>query len=152
MPLVLLDTNILLRGTDPGDPMFRAAEEAVQNLRARGDLPCLVPQIIVEFRAVATRPAPVNGLGMTQVDAGTEIRRILRLFPLLDEVSAIFTEWRNLVGSCGATGKQNHDARIAAAMRKHGISTILTFNKSDFTRYPGITVLEPADLVSSTPS
>ena len=41
------------------------------------------------------------------------------------------------------SGKNTHDGRIAAAMRVHGINTILTFNVHDFARYPRILALHP---------
>ena len=34
-------------------------------------------------------------------------------------------------------------------MLVHGVTHILTFNDKDFRRYPQITVLTPADVVSS---
>src|SRR5260370_41264672 len=36
-----------------------------------------------------------------------------------------------------------HDARLVAAMEVHGITAILTFDKSGFSRYPGIEVVHP---------
>ena len=147
MPLVLIDTNILLRSADPMHPMNQVAVEAVEQLRQRGDTPCLVPQNLVEFRAVCTRPLAVNGLGMDQQRIQGEIARLKSLFLIFDEVPAIFAEWERLVDTFGSAGKQNHDARIVAAMNVHGIPLILTFNKSDFIRYPGLTVLEPKDIL-----
>lgn len=37
------------------------------------------------------------------------------------------------------------------AMRVHGLTHLLTFNGTDFTRYPGITVLDPSAVVPPTP-
>jgi len=45
-------------------------------------------------------------------------------------------------------GKQNHDARIVAAMIVHSVPRILTFNDSDFRRYAEIDVISP-DVVLS---
>lgn len=143
MPLVLVDTNILLRAAQPTHPMHAAAVDALASLRRQGDQPCLVPQNLVEFRAVCTRPVVSNGLGMTQIQARAEIARLKSLFPVLPDMPAILDEWERLVDACGALGKQNHDARLAAAMVVHRISKILTFNEADFTRYPGITVVVP---------
>lgn len=36
------------------------------------------------------------------------------------------------------------NARIAAALCVHSISRLLTFNTTDFARYPGVTALDPA--------
>jgi predicted nucleic acid-binding protein len=51
-----------------------------------------------------------------------------------------------MVVAYGVSGVQVHDARLAAAMRVHGMTHILTFNPADFQRYPGITVVHPANL------
>lgn len=47
--------------------------------------------------------------------------------------------------------KQVHDARLVALMQAHGITHILTLNGSDFTRYPGITPVDPASLAPPPP-
>jgi hypothetical protein len=44
---------------------------------------------------------------------------------------------------------QVHDARLVAAMEVQGISHILTFNVTDFVRYPDITVVHPQDLAAT---
>jgi predicted nucleic acid-binding protein len=68
-----------------------------------------------------------------------------RLFPLLPDSAAVYTEWRRLVVSFGVSGIQVHDARIVAAMIVHGVTQILTFNTTDFVRYGtrGITAVDP---------
>lgn len=149
MNLVLMDTNIILRSVQPAHIMYPDAINAQTELRRRGEQPCLVAQNLIEFRAVATHPAALNGLGLNQSSADAEIARLKLLYPILADVPAILPEWERLVSISGAEGKQNHDARIAAAMLVHGIPTILTFNKSDFTRYPGITVLTPQEVLNS---
>ena len=39
------------------------------------------------------------------------------------------------------SGVNVHDARLAAAMKIHGISHLLTLNPADFARYDHITVV-----------
>jgi predicted nucleic acid-binding protein len=41
------------------------------------------------------------------------------------------------------SGKPAHDARLVAAMHVHGLTSILTFDKTGFTRYAGIEVVNP---------
>jgi hypothetical protein len=53
-------------------------------------------------------------------------------------------EWRRLVVAHSVSGKKTHDARLVAAMSVHGVAHILTLNADDFTRFTGITVLDPA--------
>jgi len=62
---------------------------------------------------------------------------------LLRDTPGVYDEWRRLVATHAASGKAAHDARLVAAMMIHEITHILTFNGSDFKRYPGITVLHP---------
>ncbi|MGO9256910.1 MAG: type II toxin-antitoxin system VapC family toxin [Bryobacteraceae bacterium] len=45
-------------------------------------------------------------------------------------------------------GKPAHDARLVAAMQVHGLAAILTFDKTGFSRYAGIEVVHPADVVA----
>lgn len=147
---VLLDTNILGRYLQLGHSQHRAAKDAVDALVARGDAPRLVPQVLYELWSVATRPAAVNGLGLSAAQAAAEVSRMLRLFPLLDDSPAIFPEWQRLVTAHAVMGKNGHDARLVAAMLVHGVTHLLTFNTADFTRFPGITVLDPASFSPRT--
>jgi predicted nucleic acid-binding protein len=143
MTFVLSDTNILLRSCQPAHPMYREAVDAVDELRRRGDQLCIMAQNLVEFRSVATRPASGNGLGMSETEADTELARLKRLFVVFADDAAILPEWERLVSAYGAAGKQNHDARLVAAMLAHRVTAILTFNRDDFIRYIEITVLTP---------
>src|SRR5438132_1553235 len=62
---VLLDTNILGQMAETGHVQHPIAVDAVAALVGRGDIPCLVPQVLYEFWTVATRPPTSNGLGYT---------------------------------------------------------------------------------------
>jgi predicted nucleic acid-binding protein len=41
---------------------------------------------------------------------------------------------------------QVYDTRLVASMHVHGITHLLTFNVSDFARFPGITAAHPQDI------
>ena len=84
---------------------------------------------------------------MTQNEADAEIARLLEIHLLFEDRTEIFDEWRSLVSIFGAQGKQNHDARIVAAMNVHKIDAILTFNSDDFERYTGIEVMNPVNVI-----
>ena len=139
----LADTNILTRWTQPHLPEYAHVISAVEALRERGEAVFVTPQNLIEFWSVATRPVTVNGLGMSPAEADQELQRFELLFPLLPDTPAIYQEWRTLVVTVGVSGRQAHDARLAAAMRAHGVTHLLTFNTADFVRYPGITVISP---------
>lgn len=72
---------------------------------------------------------------------------IKSLFVVLTETKEIYDVWEALVIKHRVSGKTSHDARIVAAMRVHRLTSILTFNTSDFTRYPDIEVVHPANVV-----
>jgi predicted nucleic acid-binding protein len=68
---------------------------------------------------------------------------------LLRVGEAIYHEWRRLVVAHSVLGVQVHDARLAAAMKVHRVTHLLTLNAPDFKRYPHITVVHPGILVYS---
>lgn len=108
--------------------------------------PCLAAQNLVEFSAVATRPVDANGLGMSCAWAAAQIVRMKRFFVILAENADLQPEWETLVAKHGVSGKKVHDARLLATMNVHHVSCILTFNTGDFSRYPGLTVIDPSSV------
>lgn len=139
----LVDTNILTRSAEPGDPLYKPATDALATIRAQGHSLCLVPQNLYEFWVVMTRPQVVNGLGKTAVEAAHELAAVQALFPILDDTPALYPEWERLVIASGVVGKNAHDARLVASRSVHGLSHLLTFNGPDFRRFPNITVIDP---------
>lgn len=149
---VLVDTNIVSRLAQPPHPQHRVALAALDALKAGGAEMRVVPQVLYEFWTVCTRPERDNGLGLTTSQAHAEQVRALSLFTLLPDTAAVFTAWQRLVVQHDVKGKNAHDARLVAAMTVHGVTHILTFNTADFSRYPGITVVDPASFPApSTP-
>jgi predicted nucleic acid-binding protein len=146
MATFLLDTNLLLRLSDGSSPHQALADQAIKRLRLRGDWPCLTAQNLIEFWAVATRPASANGFGWDRQKTRVEINQLLNRFPLLDDTPAILTNWINLVTIHDVKGKKVHDARLVAIMQTHGVTHFLTFNTDDFKGYSGITLVHPSDV------
>jgi predicted nucleic acid-binding protein len=72
--------------------------------------------------------------------------RLKSIFPLLPDTPAIYPAWESLVVRYQVSGKPAHDARLVAAMQVHGLATILTFDKTGFSRYVGINVVHPAEV------
>jgi predicted nucleic acid-binding protein len=140
---VLLDTNILLRLVDPASTQHTSAVEAIDALKSESSLLCLVPQVIYEFWTVATRPVTANGMGMTAKVADRQVATLLRLFTMLRDERAIFEHWHTLVTKHNVRGVKAHDVRLAAAMLKHDLSHVLTFDPTVFRRFEQITVLNP---------
>ena len=146
--MILLDTNILLRYASAADPAFATVDTAIKALHAGGEVLCVVPQNIYEFWATATRPTASNGLGLSIPEWQVQVARIKRLFRLIPDLPNLFGEWEALVVAHTCHGRVSYDARLAAAMRTHGIARILTFNGADFARFPGLIILDPATLVA----
>jgi len=148
--IVLLDANIVLRTIDTSAPLRPVARSAVDALRIRGCIPCIVPQTLYEFWVVATRPLDKNGLGLSAPDCIQEVATLKRYYPLLLDSELLYSTWELLVSERLCHGKVAHDARYVAAMRTHQITQLLTFNRVDFTRYPDITILDPHTIASAT--
>ena len=149
--MILLDTNVLLRYANPVDPAYLVARTAISTLTTAGDTLCLVPQNFYEFWAVATRPIPNNGLGLSIAECQQETSLLKTAFTLLGDHPSLFAEWEGLVVTYSCHGRVSYDARLVAAMRTHGLTRILTFNGTDFARYPGIKVMDPHTVAASAP-
>jgi|SRR5579863_2457384 len=140
---MLVDTSVLIRTLQPHHSLFVPADRAVRLLPAQGRELHIVAQNLIELWVVATRPLGENGLGMTAAEAASELERIKSMFFFLPETPAIYPAWEALVIEHQVIGKPAHDARLVAAMQVHGITAILTFDRTGFSRYPGIEVIHP---------
>jgi predicted nucleic acid-binding protein len=140
---ILIDTNVLLRRTQPSHPHHNLAVESVARLIERGDNVCYTPQIIAEFWCVATRPEANNGLGLSPAQASMEVAKIEAFLDLLPDTPFVYAEWKRLVSTHEVRGVRVHDARLVASMIVHGVNQALTFNISDFERF-GVEALNPS--------
>jgi predicted nucleic acid-binding protein len=144
----LIDTNVLGRLADVLDAQHGAASRAVAELHRRGEVLHITPQVLIEFRNVATRPIAANGLGISAADAETHAATFEAQFPLLADTPDIYPAWKGLVKALGVVGKRVHDARLVAVCHVHALTHLLTFNTSDFAGMaafgPGVVVVDPA--------
>ncbi|MEA5577101.1 type II toxin-antitoxin system VapC family toxin [Anabaena sp. UHCC 0451] len=143
----LVDTNILLRLVQKNSPMHLDTQRAILTLKKQGEFLCIIPQNIIEFWAVATRPLDKNGLGLSITQAEEESAKLKKIFILELDIPQIFTEWESLVIQYQVMGKQVHDARLVGAMLAHNITHLLTFNADDFKRFSDIVVVDPRSVV-----
>jgi predicted nucleic acid-binding protein len=139
----LVDTNILLLAAQPTHPMNEAAARALKILMERDESLAVAIQNIAEFWDVATRPSKNNGLGFTIEEAKTELAKLEGFFEIVSENTASYAAWKTLVTTRRVSGVEVHDARLAAVMKAHGITKILTFNNRDFARFDGIEAILP---------
>ena len=144
----VLDTSVLIGSIETGASRHLPATMAVSKLLGRNEFVCVFPQNLVEFWTVATRPQDANGLGFSIKETQSAIDKIKLQFALKSEDETIFENWERLVTTYSVSGKTTHDARIVAAMQTHKIENLLTFNVSDFKRYPEIiNVFAPEDVI-----
>jgi len=146
---ILCDTNLLVRSVSRNDSDHPLAIESLARLRSDGHSLVLVPQCLYEFFAVATRPAINNGLGIVPQDAVQFVKDFIDLMPLLRDERRVFEHWLSLMSVYAVQGKQTHDARIVAAMDRHQVDHLLTFNPKHFKRFTHLTVLSPEAVVKA---
>ncbi|WP_145430766.1 type II toxin-antitoxin system VapC family toxin [Lacipirellula limnantheis] len=122
------------------------------SLRTAGHSLALVPQVFYELWSVLTRPAANNGLGFSIEQSLEDQRRILDSSELFEDDSGVFAAWRDLDAKYRVLGKQAHDARLVAAMVRHGIGHLMTFNDQDFARFIEIAVIAPPAAAAFPPA
>src|SRR6266481_2525957 len=94
----LIDTTVLTRLANATDAQHAVAARSVLELHRRGEVLNVTPQVLVEFRNLATRPVATNGLGLSTVDAEAQAATFEARFPLLTETPDVYparhAEWR----------------------------------------------------------
>jgi predicted nucleic acid-binding protein len=139
----LLDTNILLRASQPGHAHHADAVSAPLALISAGRTLCVGAQTAYEFLAVASKPMSENGLGMRHIDAVSQLDKLLGGVEVLLDSMDVIAELKRLVVTHQVTGKKVHDCHLVAVMGTHHVSEILTFNAADFLRFTHLQVLLP---------
>jgi len=142
---ILADSGILLRLFELTDSRHVAAQAAVDMLSDQGHELVTAAQNLAEFWNVCTRPDTARGgFGLSLAETELRLQRLEIQFTLLPDLATTYAIWRNLIVAHAVLGKQVHDARLAALMLSHGVTHLVTLNGRDFTRYPGLTVIDPA--------
>lgn len=143
----LLDTSLLARLANKADAQHALAFEAIVELHRRGEVLCVTPQVLIEFRSVATRPKESNGLGLSAAEAKAQSAVFEAVFPLLAETADVFPVWKRIVDTQSVIGKQVHDARLIAICHVNAITDLLTFNIGHLSRIaacePTVNVVAP---------
>jgi len=142
-----IDTNVIARSIHEGHSMQQASKDAIKVLLDRGETVCVLAQSLYEFWVIATRPLEANGFGMSATEAQIRLAEFEARLTLKTDRPEIYAEWKQLVTQHSVMGKPAHDARIAAAMKVHGITHLLTFNVGDFKRFQQITVVSPTEVL-----
>lgn len=142
---VLIDTNVLLAATDEARNDHVASAAVLSTWPARGFTCYTSGQILREYLVVATRPAAVNGLGMSRGDALNNVAVLRDRLRFLPESEKVHVRLLELLSLLPCTGKHIHDANIAATALAHGVTTVVTRNTDDFRPFgPHLRVVDVA--------
>jgi predicted nucleic acid-binding protein len=98
----LVDTNVLLRGVQKSHEMHFDAVRATDLLLRNTEMVSVIPQNLIEFWAVATRPEAKNGLGLSVEETAQRIAVIKSTFEVLADTNDIFNVWEQLVATTRA--------------------------------------------------
>jgi predicted nucleic acid-binding protein len=143
----LIDTNVFLRLVPKSDPDRAIVLDALRKLRAGNEELYYTTQVLAEFWTVCTRPSTARGgYGLTPTRTERKARMIERYCQFLPETVAGRQEWRRLIAAHAIQGVQAHDTRLVAVMNAYGVTHLLTFEKGNFKRFPGITVVSPGEI------
>ena len=135
---IAVDTSLVVRNANRDDALHAHVSTRMGDLVTAGAELCIAPQVVFEFWVVATRPAEVNGLGMSAATAKEKVEAILEGFVLLADPEDLLVRWLALCVRYDVCGKPAHDARLAAWILSQGIDRLLTLNPKDLDRYEGI--------------
>jgi predicted nucleic acid-binding protein len=137
----LLDINVVVHLATQQNCCVAAT---VRLLLAGCDL-ILAPQVLFEFWSAATKPLKKNGLGWSSQQTRKIVDALLRTFSLLPEPADLLPCWLDIVTRLDIRGPKSYDARLACWALLHGISNLLTHNKSDFALLP-FSAKEPGEI------
>jgi predicted nucleic acid-binding protein len=141
----LLDTNVLLAATDEARAHHPRARVTLDAWPAAGTALYTSGQILREYLVVATRPAELNGLGLELSDALANVTALRARMRLLEETKAVADRLATLLVEAPSTGRKIHDANVVATMLVHGLTTLVTSDVSDFSRFaPRVEVIDLA--------
>ena len=129
---IFIDTNILLTASDSSREDYSFAQGIFNKIAISGCHPISSGQVLREYLVVATRPKNANGLGLSPGDAVHNIKEFEKRITIYEERKSTADLLQHLVVRYQLKGKRIHDANIAATMKTHGISFLLTQNTADF--------------------
>src|ERR1039457_2570394 len=112
----LLDSNILIRWVQHGDPGSPVVVTALDRLMLSDADLCYTTQNLGEFWNALTRPANRNGYGLSPVEAARGAVSVVSRRRLLPPRVAVYQQWRRLLVDFRVSVVQVHDARLVAVM------------------------------------
>ena len=138
-----LDANILLYASDTGSPHHVAAQECLRRCVAGPETVYLPWPVLMAYLRIATHPT-IFAAPLTPAEAQRNVSALLSR-PHIRPLSAddgFWLAWQDLAAHVVARGRLVTDLWIAAVLRQHGVTRILT-NDNDFKRFGFLSVVNP---------
>jgi predicted nucleic acid-binding protein len=137
MPLILLDTNVLVYTCDPGEPIKRAQAGAVLRACEQAGNGRLSVQCLSEFVAASTRRLKPP---LTIVEANRQVERLSQSLPVFDLTPMIVLEALRGVREHGLS---YYDAQIWAAARLNQVPVIFSEDFNSNSVLDGVRFVNP---------
>lgn len=141
---IFVDTNILTRATIDSAPLHAEARQVLDDLWADGHKLCISHQVIREYVANLTRPQ-IYSPAISMEVVLEQVADFKKSFVILPDTEEVLNRLLQLIAEVPVGGKQVHDANIVATMLANEISTLLTHNIIDFTRYNTLITILPLE-------
>ena len=93
---ILGDTNVLLRAAQRRREAGQSANNSIKRLNRQQHVLCVAPQNIVEFWNVCTRPADVNGLGLSVTAPERYVKKLSQMFVIVPDSLQTLEKWLEL--------------------------------------------------------
>lgn len=148
--MIFFDSNIFIYAEAREEKHYEEAK-SLRDLAVTGQIPtCISPQVMSEFFSSAThegRKGPEKPL-FPSVAA-----ELIRKYSESEDITVIYPGPQtiglmlSLLDAHPVSGARIHDLRIAATMLENGVTEITTYDEHVFAHLPGITVVDPSDLI-----
>lgn len=147
----LVDTGVLLRLFDTSDANHQAIRTLFSQIRREQQHTlCTAAQNIAEFWNVSTRPVSARGgFGQDVASTNRRVQFLEKFGQVISDHPDAYAEWRQLIVDHQVKGVSVHDARLVAVMQAASITTIITLNAADFSRYATVTALTPQQVLAT---
>jgi len=131
---VFIDTNILIYASINKSPFYQPAQNALRNLEQEEAELVISRQVLREYLASMSRPNTLTK-ELPRTSIIQDIRTFEEDFTVLNDGPEVTAKLLELAESIDVSGKQIHDANIAATMLVNDVFELLTHNVSDFKRF-----------------
>ena len=148
--IILFDTNILVCAALE-EQEHHGEAKSLRHLALAGQVSaCISPQILSEFFSVVTR----EGRGGPEKPlSASDAADLIRTYNESEDIAVIYPGSQTIglmlsfLESHPVSGARIHDLRIAATMIENGITSIATYDEHVFAHLPGISVVNPSELI-----